>query len=206
MPDDASGTAAIEPVPSDPQYDGADNLPEQLRGPHALPEYGLICGVVPRVPVHKRPRARPDNPGPHKPGDAADHVDHAAAREVQQEERCMLAPGHEAVRRPHPVGDGRVDDAGDDQREGHVGAELGALRHGAGDDGGRCGGEGQVEEPRDFVGGQVEREVDGPEGVAVPALQEEGLRLTMSVLARRTTPSQGHHVRERAGHELIVWV
>ena len=65
------------------------------------------------------------------------------------EELAVGAEGAEvAVARPDRMHDDRVDPRGEEERVARVRGHLAALRDGAAHDGGRGGGEGELEEPR----------------------------------------------------------
>ena len=88
----------------------------------------------------------------------------AGAREVNHRLLVLVAPGGQpAVSVPHPVHDDGVDERGEQEGVAEVRGELRALRHGAGGDGRRGGGEGPLEDEPLPVGEAAVRLVLGEE-------------------------------------------
>ena len=80
------------------------------------------------------------HPRADKGSQSAHHVDHRGAGEVH-----IAELDQPALAVPDPPGLDGVDHRADNAGVHAVGQEFGALRHGAGDDGGRCGAEHQLE-------------------------------------------------------------
>mmetsp|Transcript_15676 Transcript_15676/g.51018 ORF Transcript_15676/g.51018 Transcript_15676/m.51018 type:complete len:279 (-) Transcript_15676:92-928(-) len=159
--DDAERRPRVEAVPADPEEERA-----QDHQGHGVAVDGL------RVRAEAA-EARPEDRRADARGRAADHVDDAAAREVDDAdlEPGRLALGHEgreeAVAAPDPVDDHGVDEAREDRAVARVRAHGAPLRDGAGDDRRRRRREGELEEP--VVEAAVALVAVGEEEVLVPA-------------------------------------
>ena len=116
----ADGGAAVEAEPAEPQDKDAEG-----HGGHAVAEDGARLAVL-AVLADARPQERGAEAGRH----AADEVDRSRAGEV------MEAELREPAAAPDPVTRDRVDDQADHRRVEHVGLEVRALGHRAGNDGG----------------------------------------------------------------------
>ena len=134
--------AGVEPVPPEPQDDGADGPDDEVVGRH----------WPAAVPLEPPPEPGSQRDGAEQGDEPADGVDHRGAGEVPEDgavgEVVEEMGGHvaePAARPPHPVTEDRVDEA----RHGHGVVDV-ALEPGAADHGprghGRAGvGEGELE-------------------------------------------------------------
>ena len=155
----AEGGARVEAVPAEPEHEGARH--DQGRRVAGHRERLLLLVKAAHAGAHDG-RA-------YQGGDAARHVHDARAGKIDRAtaERAFRSPfaagairrrpaagpvsfregGEESVVGPHPVGDDRVDEAGDHGGVHEVAGEGGALGHRARHDGGRRRGEDELEEP-----------------------------------------------------------
>ncbi|GJN02377.1 hypothetical protein PR202_ga19720 [Eleusine coracana subsp. coracana] len=140
--------ARVEAVPSEPQEERAEH---DERRAVALERHGA-AGVVEPSDAWALDERAPE------PRDAADHVDHAGAREVDdaraEEERAGGGGpecGGPPVGGPDPVGHHGVHEPREEGRVDEVRHELGALGDGARRDAGRRDGEGPLVEEEGVV-------------------------------------------------------
>ena len=128
------GGGAVEAVPAEPE----DEAPQRAHG-QGVPGDGVDLDAAVLFPgVLTDPGAQ--HPRADKGSQSAHHVDHRGAGEVH-----IAELDQPALAVPDPPGLDGVDHRADDAGVHAVGQEFGALRHGAGDDGGRCGAEHQLE-------------------------------------------------------------
>ena len=135
----------VEAVPADPQDHDAEEAQR-----HRVTRQRVDGAVGAELAA-----ARADHDRAHQRGPAAHRVDDGRAGEV---DHAVVAehdvPGVRAQEAlaPRPVGDHRVDHRGDDHGVDQVRGELRPLRDRARDDGGRRGGERELEEEPGVVG------------------------------------------------------
>ena len=133
------GGAAVEAEPAEPENKHAKSAERQaVAGDRA----GLAVLVI-------LADAGPEDLRTHQSGHAANHMHGCGAREI------MEAQLGEPAAAPDPVAGDGIDECADDGAVDAVGDKLGALRHGAGNDGGGGGAEHGLE---NRVGPQRHRE------------------------------------------------
>ena len=151
----------VEPVPAEPEDEHTKGSEQQRVAGDGK---GVALRVVLADPGAEHQHAR-------EGGKATSHVDDTRPGEVGEAEVAQPP-----VAAPHPVGDDRVDEAGDERGVEQVGRELRAFRHRPRDDRGRGGCEHHLEEPLDRPVGVVEEELavaDEPLDRSAPICQAE---------------------------------
>mmetsp|Transcript_24956 Transcript_24956/g.62249 ORF Transcript_24956/g.62249 Transcript_24956/m.62249 type:complete len:459 (-) Transcript_24956:196-1572(-) len=145
---DGQHRSRVEAVPPHPQDEGAEH-----------DEGGVVAGHGDGPAVGSEAAgARAHDHGAHESGKATHHVHHARARKVNHAHFqqlfvvairvVFLEGGEPAVGVPDPVHDGGVHKGGEEEGVSEVRLEGSALGDGAGDNGGRGGREGPLEQER----------------------------------------------------------
>eukprot|EP00968_Pinguiococcus_pyrenoidosus_P028932 scaffold8200_cov277-Pinguiococcus_pyrenoidosus.AAC.3 len=193
--EDHQGGAGVEGEPAEPQQEEAQALQRR-----ALRRQVRDAAVRQEAPV-----ARAQDDGAHEARQAAGHVHHAGAGEVDeaavQEQVVGVPEGGELAVTPAHAHHHGVHEAREQHGVDHVRAELDTLGDGAGHDGGGGAGEGELEEPVGVRGAVVGR---GEE--AVVGQRRAVLTAELGAVRVREGDAVAEHIPRDGGHAGVAHV